>query len=156
MFTGLVESTLRIEAVSGGGTGRRITLDFAPAGWVPEVGDSMAISGVCLTASAKEGSLASFDAVPETLSMTTLGDAKKGDLVNVERALAAGGRVGGHFVQGHADAIGSVRRMDKQGTQTVFEIDAPADFIAQVIPTGSVAVDGVSLTVVDVRVKTFT
>jgi riboflavin synthase len=156
MFTGLVEKVLRVESVSSApGGARRIVIDFAPLGETPALGESVSISGACLTVSALDGAKASFDAVEETASLTTLGNLKAKDEVNIERALKFGGRLGGHFVSGHVDGVGVVRSVRKTGTQTLFEVEAQPDIIQYIMKKGSVAVDGVSLTVVEITGNNF-
>jgi riboflavin synthase alpha subunit len=119
------------------------------------LGESIAVSGVCLTAVAHRdlggGAEVVFEAVPETLSKTTLGRLRAGDAVNLERSLAVGDRLGGHYVTGHVDGTGTIRARRREGDQVLFEVAAPAELLRQVIPKGSVAIDGISLTVIDVN-----
>ena len=113
------------------------------------LGDSVAINGCCLTAVAVDGAAWTFEAGAETLSKTSLGRLKRQDRVNLERALAASGRFGGHIVQGHVDGVGTVRSIVPHGEWIDMQFDLPAELAGQLVPKGSVAVDGVSLTVVD-------
>ena len=115
----------------------------------------MAINGCCLTAVDIQGDRWSFQAGSETLSKTTLGRLAAGDAVNLERALAADGRLGGHFVQGHVDGVGRVDRIDREGEWVTMWFDAPPPLLDQLVPKGSVAVDGVSLTVVRIAGNCF-
>lgn len=142
MFTGIVERTGRVAA-----PGRRLTVE---TGWHDlKPGESVAVSGVCLTVARLDGDRAGFDVVPETVSRTTLGRLRRGDRVNLERALRAGDRLSGHIVQGHVDGTGRVARTG--GTP---RIETP--LASQLVPKGSVAVDGVSLTVVEALPGSFT
>ena len=136
MFTGIVQERARIASFDGS---RLIVETGAEA----EVGDSIAIAGVCLTVAAREPGRLAFDVVPETLARTTLGRLAAGDEVNVEPALRAGDPLGGHIVQGHIDGVGRLR---ERGELTWF--DAPAEIVRYCVEKGSIAVDGTSLTVV--------
>ncbi|HEX5215962.1 MAG TPA: riboflavin synthase [Vicinamibacterales bacterium] len=146
MFTGLIEATGRIESSTATDKGRRLvvtvpeTIDLA-------VGDSLAINGVCLTVAAVRDGKAAFDVSPETLRVTTLGDAGEGRLVNLERPLRADARLGGHFVLGHVDATGWLTRLAPDGDHYWIEIEIPQSIEPYVIHKGSIAIDGVSLTV---------
>jgi riboflavin synthase alpha subunit len=142
MFTGIVERVGRVAA-----PGRKLVVE---TGWADlRRGESIAVSGVCLTVARLDGGRAGFDIVPETVRRTTLGDFKKGGRVNLERALRAGDRLSGHLVQGHIDGTGRVIRAG-----ATLRIESP--LAAQLVPKGSVAIDGVSLTVVDVEPGAFT
>lgn len=128
----------------------RVPANFGGAG---RLGESVCINGCCLTAVAFEdaGKLWTFQAGSETLSKTNLGRLQTGDVVNLERALPADGRLGGHFVQGHVDGVGHVDRSKRDGEWVTMWFRAPEPLVAQLVPKGSVAVDGVSLTVVNVE-----
>jgi riboflavin synthase len=148
MFTGLVADMGVVERVTPRQGGARLTLrprgipadDLAP-------GESVACSGVCLTVVERGAGLVSFDAVPETLSRTTVGAWKAGSKVNLERALALGDRLGGHLVQGHVDAVGEVLSRVVEGEGARLAISLPPAIAPLVAEKGSIAVDGVSLTV---------
>ena len=155
MFTGIIELDAAVAGVEDRPGGRRIRVATAlPAGEDLEVGESIALDGACLTLvewrALEAGVECSFDAVPETLRLTTLGRLAAGDSVNLERSLALGDRLGGHFVTGHVDGTGVVRSRKVEGDQVLFEIEVPPELLRQVIRKGSVAIDGVSLTVVDI------
>ncbi|MBI4603807.1 MAG: riboflavin synthase [Planctomycetes bacterium] len=157
MFTGIVERTAAVAAVQDRAGGRRITVrvDERPGlpPWRPaSLGESIAVNGVCLTVvEARAGGLeVDFDAVPETLRLTTLGALRSGDEANLERSLRVGDVLGGHYVTGHVDGVGTVLQRRAEGDQVTFRIEAPRRLFRQVIPKGSVAVDGISLTVVEV------
>jgi riboflavin synthase len=134
----------------------RVPADFGGAG---KLGESVCINGCCLTAVAFEGQGGgeqwAFQAGSETLSKTNLGLLRAGDVVNLERALSVDGRLGGHFVQGHVDGVGHVERTEREGEWVTMWFRAPDPLLAQLVPKGSVAVDGVSLTVVNVERSRF-
>jgi riboflavin synthase len=146
MFTGIIEGQGRIEGRTGGPDEirLRVVLPFEEA---PVRGESLAVDGVCLTAVAMGAGW--FEAVvsPETLARTTLGDRAPGDRVNIERALRLGDRLGGHLVQGHVDAVGRVEEVRAEGSGKRMRIAFPRELAALIVHKGSVAVDGVSLTV---------
>ena len=152
VFTGLVQGLGRVESVALGLEGLRITIDWPerPALDPLELGESVAVSGCCLTAIATLGTCFDVQAGPETLARTNLGDRKPGGRVNLERALKVGDRLGGHFVQGHIDttAILKDRRVHGEWEFLKFAIDP--SWTKLLISKGSIAVDGISLTLVDV------
>jgi riboflavin synthase len=125
---------------------------FGPAG---SLGESVAINGCCLTAVAIDGNRWTFQAGSETLSKTNLGRMRSGHAVNLERALAVDGRLGGHFVQGHVDGVGQVDGIERAGEWVTMWFRAPQALLQQIVPKGSVAIDGVSLTVVEVAADRF-
>jgi len=147
MFTGIVRERGRVAAVDGGQDGVRLRIEAPETARGVAVGDSVAVGGVCLTAVAVEGPELSFDAVPETLSRTALGSLRAGAEVNVEPALRAGEPLGGHLMQGHVDAVGSVRSVEPEGDGSRVWIDAPPAVLRYCVEKGSVAVNGTSLTV---------
>jgi riboflavin synthase len=155
VFTGIVECVGEVEALRPLGDAARLVVR-APA-LAPElrVGDSVAVSGACLTVTEAGRETIAFDAVRETLDRTTLGELAPGGAVNLERALRADGRLDGHIVQGHVDATGRVRELARQGRDVRLVLDCPADLAGQLVPKGSVAVDGVSLTVVNLEPEGF-
>ena len=147
VFTGLVEEKGRVRAlqpVDGGGA--RIVIEAGLADGL-QVGDSVAVNGVCLTALEPDGQSFAADAMGETLSRSSLGDLDVGSEVNLERALRADARLGGHIVQGHVDATGQVTATRVDGNALVVTIGCPSDLLRYVVEKGSIAVDGVSLTV---------
>lgn len=149
MFTGIVRERGRVVSVDGGGDGVRLRVEAPRTAADTQVGDSVSIGGVCLTATAVSDGTICFDAVAETLRRSSLGRLKSGSAVNVEPPLRAGEPLGGHYVQGHVDGVGSVRSTDAEGDGRRVWIDAPADTLRYCVEKGSVAVDGVSLTVAD-------
>ena len=138
VFTGLVREVGIVESFDGG----RLTIAAPETARDAELGNSVALAGVCLTVVAVDGDRLSFDAVAETLSRTSLGRLAAGSPINVEPALRAGDPLGGHYVQGHVDGVGAVRSV---GELTWF--DAPQDLLRYVVEKGSIAVEGTSLTV---------
>jgi riboflavin synthase len=148
MFTGIVEALGRIGAVQGTPGGRRLTVMVPdePA-WRLALGESVAVSGVCLTVVDSAPSALAFDLAEETLRVTTLGGLGAGDPVNLERPLRLDGRLGGHLVLGHVDGVGRVSGIRSEGDGTWVNVEVPARLRPLLIPKGSVAVDGVSLTV---------
>ncbi|HSH45331.1 MAG TPA: riboflavin synthase [Longimicrobiales bacterium] len=146
MFTGIVESVGTVRSVSHTGDGRRFRISAPFADTLTE-GDSIAVDGVCLTATALGGDWFEAEAIGTTLSRTTLGALAEGSPVNLERALALGDRLGGHLVQGHVDGVGEVAGVRKEGEHVLVDIELP-DTVADVtVIHGSITVNGVSLTV---------
>jgi riboflavin synthase len=143
MFTGIVREVGTVAAFDGS----RLVVEASETAEAAAVGDSVAVAGVCLTVvDSRDGQL-SFDVVPETLSRTVLGGLEEGGSVNLEPSLRVGDRLGGHVVQGHVDAVGRVRSATPEGDGRRVWIDAPEEVLGYCIEKGSVALDGVSLTV---------
>jgi riboflavin synthase len=149
MFSGIVEETGRIAKIEerAGGAGRRLWIAARHVLEDARVGDSIAVSGCCLTAVAVEPGRFAVEAVPETLSRTTLGAWREGEAVNLERALRLDQRIGGHLVQGHVDGVGEVRGLSQEGEGRRLGLSLPSGLARFVAEKGSLAVDGVSLTV---------
>jgi riboflavin synthase len=150
MFTGLVEGTGKVLALEAHEGGARLKVD---AGFIAEaarIGDSIAINGCCLTVVAMEESRLDFDLLQETLACTNLHQIKAGAVVNLERALPAHGRYGGHFVTGHIDATGTIRRWEQVGKDYELRVGIEVAQGAYLVPKGCVAIDGISLTVAEV------
>jgi riboflavin synthase len=147
MFTGIVRELGSVASVDGGEDGIRIEIDAPETAAAAAPGDSVALAGVCLTAVAVEGSRLAFDAVPETLARTALGRLGAGAAVNVEPALRVGDALGGHVLHGHVDAVGAIRSVEPEGDGRRVWIDTPEGVLRYCVEKGSVAVDGVSLTV---------
>ena len=157
MFTGIVQALGTIAAVTDTIAGRRFVVDIgALSEDIYQVGESMAVSGVCLTAvSVQRRGQLEFDAVRETLTVTTLGEKRPGDPVNLERSLRAGDAMGGHFVQGHIDATAKVAHVQDDPADWRIYFVLPAACRDLIVPKGSVALDGVSMTVATVDASTF-
>jgi riboflavin synthase len=150
MFTGLVEGIGTVARVSPRGKVKRITLSVPAAFMDLKAGDSLAVSGACLTVvNAKKGEV-TLEAVPETLRRTTLGKLRTGSKLNLERAVRADSRLGGHFVQGHVDGVGKVTTIRRLGETWMVAVSAPGEILAGLVEKGSVALDGVSLTITEV------
>ena len=153
MFTGLVEIQGSVTAIQKTGSG--ICLSITPlSDFELSLGDSVAINGVCLTVTKHNGDV-SFDISPETMRSTDLGELHNGDRVNLERALRLSDRLGGHIVSGHVDNVGTVREIRQVGEYTFYTFDAPPDILRYVVKKGSIAIDGISLTVVDLDSRSF-
>lgn len=155
MFTGLVEALGTVGALKPLGAAANLEIVEPRLAGDLSIGDSVAVNGVCLTVVHKTAASFGFQVVPETLRCTNLGELTAGDRVNLERALAVGDRLGGHIVQGHVDGLARISRRELQQDGEMVWFEAPAAVAAQMIPKGSVAIDGVSLTVVDVGTTIF-
>jgi riboflavin synthase len=155
VFTGIIECVGTVESLRPLGSAARIVVRAPSIASELRVGDSIAVSGACLTVTEVEGETFALDAIPETLERTALGELTPGSPVNLERALRAGGRLDGHIVQGHVDATGRVRDLARAGDDVRLAIDCPGELADALVPKGSVAVDGVALTVVNVEAKGF-
>jgi riboflavin synthase len=151
MFTGLVQSLATVRDVTDAKGGRRLRIAEAALAPKLEIGESVAVNGACLTVVEVEGDAFDFEAGPETLTKTTLGRLAAGDRVNLERALRAGDALGGHFVTGHVDCVGTVLEEVVTGDWLTLWFGFPPEWEELLVAKGSVAVDGVSLTVVDAQ-----
>ena len=152
MFTGIVEEIGIVKSLQSG----RLTISASDILKGTKAGDSIAINGACLTVAALSGNTFSIDIMPETLRRTNLGTLRPGDGVNLEQALAADGRFGGHFVQGHVDGTGRVSSITAEAEAILMKIAAPSDIMRYVVEKGFIAVDGVSLTVTQYDADSFT
>jgi riboflavin synthase len=155
VFTGLVEEVGRVSSI---GEGEMLRLSIS-AGRVAEgacVGDSVSVNGACLTVGEVEGGTLTFFAMPETLRRTALGGLGAGSPVNLERAMSAGGRFGGHIVQGHVDGVGEVGGVRPEGDVEIWEFEVPETVLRYCVQKGSICVDGISLTIVSIGDGTFT
>ena len=155
MFTGLVQGLGRIVRSERTGDGVRVTVGTPLSGEL-ESGDSIAVNGVCLTATEIGADSFAAEVMNETLARTSLGDAQPGSDVNLELALRASDRLGGHIVQGHVDALGTVSGLSEDGFARRVTIDAPAEVLRYIVQKGSITVDGVSLTVAELDNQSFT
>ena len=156
MFSGIVEELGEAKDISRRG---RVSLLRVSASVVMEdakIGDSIAVNGACLTVVKKEKGALSFEVMQETLKVSNLGGLRIGEKVNLERSLKVGERISGHFVTGHVDCIGIIRKKTFLNSNLTFEIAVPAEFMKYCIPKGSVAIDGISLTIVNKKSNTFT
>jgi riboflavin synthase len=155
VFTGIIEAVCTVESTRQIAGAMRLTIDLAVLASGSKIGDSIAINGVCLTIAELNRTLAGFDVSGETLTKSTLGKLKPKSFVNVERALMAGGRFGGHFVQGHIDGTATIKSVRKEGQFANMEFAVSSELLDQMVVKGSVAVDGVSLTIVDINKSGF-
>ena len=161
MFTGLIEARVAIHSIEPQGTGARLVLetpDFGPdrRPFEPEMGESIAVSGCCLTLAGLEEGRPVFELTQETLECTWFGQARAGDLVNVERSLTLMDRLGGHLVSGHVDGVGElVDKRDPGDGGAVYTFEVPPGFERYLVEKGSVGLDGISLTVVEPRGQRF-
>ncbi|HCL97039.1 MAG TPA: riboflavin synthase [Verrucomicrobiales bacterium] len=148
MFTGLIEATGTVRSIELRGDQARLVVAVAFAGELTD-GESVAVNGCCLTVTESDENSASFDVLKQTLDVTSLGSLSNGSLVNLERAMRADGRFGGHFVQGHVDATGEILDFSEHGQDHRLEIALPEDIHRLCIDKGSLAIDGVSLTIAE-------
>lgn len=155
MFTGIVETMGEVIACDRRGELLELSVEAPEITPGTAIGDSVSVSGCCLTVTGVGAGRLRFQAMRETLDRTAIGGLASGARVNLERALAAGGRFGGHVVQGHVDATGTVRALDRRGDDVRLSIGCPPSFAEELVPKGSVAIDGVSLTVVGVEKDAF-
>ena len=159
MFTGIVEEAGTIEQIKPTARAIQLTVRALRCGRGLKVGYSLAVNGCCLTAvkvlPRGKHKLVRFDLLQETWRLTNLQNARRGSLVNLERPLRAGGEFGGHFVTGHIDGVGNIIRWERSGRDHVLDIAAPPEVMRYIVPKGSVAVDGISLTVAGVQKKGF-
>lgn len=155
MFTGLIEAVGEVLQAERRGGRLRLGVDLGRAAEGVKVGDSINLSGACQTVAHVEGRRAEFDAVAETLARTTLDRWKRGTHINIERSLRPGDRLGGHFVAGHVDGTGRVVENAGRAGGWWLRIEAPGELFPEIAPKGSIAVDGVSLTVVEIAPPVF-
>lgn len=148
MFTGLIEATGTVLSIELRGDQACLVVAVPFAGELTD-GESVAVNGCCLTVTESDGNSASFDVLKQTLDVTSLGSLSKGSLVNLERAMRADGRFGGHFVQGHVDATGEILDFSEHGQDHRLEIALPEGIHRLCIDKGSLAIDGISLTIAD-------
>lgn len=157
MFTGLIETTARVVRLDPVDDAADLVLDLPDAVAADlDLGASLAVNGACLTVASIDGTRRTFRMIAETLARTSLGALDAGDTVNVERALRLGDRLGGHWVQGHVDGVGTLVARDEEPGQTVLRVDVPAEMTTQMVAKGSITLEGVSLTLVDVGPAHFT
>jgi riboflavin synthase len=157
MFTGLIEGLCTVRSASrAGAAAMRLSVDLGDLAAGGKVGDSIAINGVCLTVTRMAGSVADFDVSGETLAKSTIGNLRTGSQVNIERAIAADGKFGGHFVLGHVDGVAVIKKIEKKGEFANITFAAEKSLLDNMVAKGSVAVDGISLTVAELNKDSFT
>jgi riboflavin synthase len=150
MFTGIVEEAGIVEKIRAGKRSTELTIRAPKIGRSLRVGNSVAVNGACLTVVGSRGGVLKFDVLAETLRRTNLEFVRSGSFVNLERPLRADARLDGHFVLGHVDARGKVRRFEREGKDYVLDVRAPVSVMRYIVEKGSIAVDGISLTVAGV------
>lgn len=155
MFTGIIETMGRVARLAPRGDGRLLTIETPAPLRKVALGESIAVSGACMTVVRAAGRRFTVEVSPESLRRTTLGRLAVGDAVNVERALRVGDRLGGHVVQGHVDGVGTLREIVPDGSWSLYRFQAPASVARYLVEKGSIAVDGVSLTVFARRGRSF-
>ncbi|MCM3726902.1 riboflavin synthase [Neobacillus cucumis] len=156
MFTGIIEEIGKVAKIQRTANSYVLTIEAEKILQDIHLGDSIAVNGVCLTVTSILGKQFTVDVMPETVKATSLNNIKSGTKINLERAMAAGGRFGGHFVSGHADGTGVIKRKQALENAVYYEIEADPEVLRFVIVRGSIAVDGTSLTVFDVSDSSFT
>jgi len=155
MFTGLIEAVCTVKSVRRSENTMLLSIDLGGLAEDSKIGDSIAINGGCLTIAKLEGDVATFDLSGETLAKSTLGKLKPSSQVNVERAMKATDRFGGHIVQGHIDGTATIKAIDKHGQFADMKFAIPAELLDQMVVKGSVAVDGISLTIASMDRNSF-
>ena len=156
MFTGIVEELGVVKNITRQGAIMGLSVKSTRCAQDAKVGDSIAVNGVCLTVVKTDAASLSFELLPETAGLTNLGKLKAGEKLNLERSLKIGDRLSGHFVSGHIDCLGIIRNKTYIARNPGFEIALPREFSKYIVPKGSVALDGISLTVVNKRSNVFT
>ena len=151
MFTGIIEELGIVTSLIRRSPSGKITISASRAFADTKVGESVALNGVCLTVTSLRRNFLEFDLSAETLKKSNLQDLKIGDRVNLERALTLASRLGGHLVTGHVDGMGEIKNLTKSGNDLELQVAIPSDLLNYLVPKGSIAIDGVSLTVVDLR-----
>jgi len=155
MFTGLIELVCTVKSVRRRGDDALLVVDLGELGQDSKLGDSIAINGVCLTIAKLEGSFTTFELSAETLAKSTLGKLQTSSQVNVERAIRASDRFGGHLVQGHIDGTATIKAIDRRGEFADMKFVAETELLEAMIVKGSVAVDGISLTIANIDQTSF-
>ncbi len=156
MFTGIIEAIGSVVSARSGGGGMVLSVDLKGLSGPIRLGESIAVNGVCLTVSKLAGTVAEFDVSAESVSRSTLVGLRSGAKVNLERAMASDGRFGGHIVQGHIDGVGTIAAIRKQVSFAEFSFSAPTELLDAMVEKGSVALDGISLTIARIEARSFT
>lgn len=156
IFTGIIEEIGKLKRINRTARSFQIKIEASRVLEDVKLGDSIAVNGVCLTVTSFNGSSFTADVMPETVDHTNLKHLYTGSQVNLERALRIGDRLGGHLVQGHVDAVGVILQKQKLDIAIIYRIQAPVDLLQYIVPKGSIAIDGISLTVIDVFPDSFT
>jgi riboflavin synthase len=156
MFTGLIEEVGGVLALGTTDRGTRLQIAAPRLAEKIQIGNSVAVNGCCLTVTARHGNQLTFDLLEETIERTNLKNLRGDDRVNLERALAADGRLGGHFVQGHVDCAARILTLEETGADCRLQVELPAEFAHYVAHKGSIAVNGISLTIAELAQQSFT
>ncbi|WLR49641.1 riboflavin synthase [Bacillus tianshenii] len=156
MFTGIIEEKGKIKRMTKSKDSIEVTIEASEILKDVKLGDSIAVNGVCLTVTTFDHSQFTVDVMPETVKATSLKTLQEGSEINLERAMAAGGRFGGHFVSGHVDGVGTIRSKRPEANAVYYEIEASEELLRYIVLKGSVAIDGTSLTVFGVSEQSFT
>lgn len=151
MFTGLIEEVGTVASADASGHGTRLQVAAPRGAKRARIGESVAVNGCCLTLTSRRGDRLGFDLLEETIARTNLKRLSRNSRVNLERALRADSRIGGHFVQGHVDCVSPILAFDRKGADFRLEIELPKKFARYVVSKGSIAINGISLTVAEVR-----
>ena len=155
MFTGLIEEVGRAVALPASDRGAQLQIDAPRIAKKIRSGDSISVNGCCLTLASRRGNRLTFDLLQETIARTNLKNLHRNDRVNLERALAANERFGGHFVQGHIDCVSPILSFEKEGANFRLELRLPSEFAHYVACKGSIAVNGISFTVAEILARSF-
>lgn len=155
MFTGIIEEVGTIDKIANGSKSAVLFIKASKVLEDTKLGDSIAVNGVCLTVTSMEGDIFTADVMAETLRRSSLGSLSKGSKVNLERAMAANGRFGGHIVSGHIDGTGRIASMVREDNAVWVEINASAEILKFIVMKGSIAIDGISLTVAGLAEESF-
>ena len=155
MFTGLIEKVCSVRTIHHKADSMKLVIDMGEIASECNIGDSIAINGICLTISKLEGNLASFDVSAETIARTSLGKLNSSSQVNIERAMKANERFGGHFVLGHIDGTAKIQAIEKHGEFVNIKFSADSELLEMMVLKGSVAVDGISLTLANIDKDSF-
>lgn len=155
MFTGIIEEQGKIKSIAKGSSSAVLTIEASKVLEDVHIGDSIAVNGVCLTCTSFNGTQFTADVMHETLDRSSLGQLKHGSSVNLERAMAANGRFGGHIVAGHIDGVGRVTNIKNDDNAIWYTIEASPDIMRYIVEKGSIAIDGISLTVATVSSDSF-
>ncbi|MDE7423374.1 MAG: riboflavin synthase [Lachnospiraceae bacterium] len=155
MFTGIVEEVGKIARIEKNGVTGKLSIIADTVLEGTKIGDSIAVNGVCLTVTSLKGDSFTADVMGETFRRSSLGDLQVGSVVNLERAMPADGRFGGHIVSGHIDGMGEIISIEPEGTAVWYTLSAPAEILQGIVEKGSIAIDGISLTVARITAKDF-
>lgn len=155
MFSGIIEELGEVKRISKRAKNTLFEIKTSKVSEDTKIGDSISLNGVCLTVTKKEAQVLTFEAIPQTISVSNLGSLRISQKVNLERSLKVGDRLSGHFVTGHIDCTGIIRRKNYLNNNLCFEIAAPLEFMKYCFPKGSIAIDGISLTIVNKKSNTF-